>query len=104
MPFARNALITGLTSSPVRTKSPVIAALPPPVGWKLMRDRHAHRPDRRHRHAILGDRIAARHVELIDAAIGLSLGADDVDRAAAVSRSIAGGGAGGAPASRAASC
>ena len=29
---ARNALITGFTSSPVRTKSPVIAALPPPVG------------------------------------------------------------------------
>src|ERR1044071_264849 len=36
MPPARNSLITGLTSSPVSTKSPVIAALPPPVGWKLM--------------------------------------------------------------------
>src|SRR5258705_184983 len=36
MPFARNALITGFTSSLVRTKSPVMAALPPPVGWKLI--------------------------------------------------------------------
>src|SRR6266478_8783561 len=36
MPFARIALITGFTSSPVRTKSPVIAVLPPPVGWKPM--------------------------------------------------------------------
>src|SRR5262249_45347878 len=34
MPFERSALITGLTSSPVSTKSPVMAALPPPVGWK----------------------------------------------------------------------
>src|SRR5262245_37261469 len=34
MPFERSALITGLTSSAVSTKSPVIAALPPPVGWK----------------------------------------------------------------------
>ena len=36
MPFVRSALITGFTSSPVSTKSPVMAALPPPVGWKLM--------------------------------------------------------------------
>src|SRR5262249_9905764 len=36
MPFVRSALITGFTSSAVRTKSPVMAALPPPVGWKLM--------------------------------------------------------------------
>src|SRR5262245_63228395 len=32
MPFVRKDLITGLTSSPRRTKSPVIAALAPPVG------------------------------------------------------------------------
>ena len=36
MPLARSALITGFTSSAISTKSPVIAALPPPVGWKLM--------------------------------------------------------------------
>src|SRR5262249_24783013 len=31
IPLDRRALMTGLTSSPVSTKSPVIAALPPPV-------------------------------------------------------------------------
>jgi hypothetical protein len=31
MPFDRSALTTGFTSSPVSTKSPVMAALPPPV-------------------------------------------------------------------------
>ena len=36
MPLPLSALITGFTSSAVSTKSPVIAALPPPVGWKLM--------------------------------------------------------------------
>src|SRR5215510_15028369 len=36
MPFVRSALITGFTSSATSTKSPVIAALPPPVGWKLI--------------------------------------------------------------------
>jgi hypothetical protein len=36
IPLLLNVLITGLTSSAVRTKSPVIAALPPPVGWKPM--------------------------------------------------------------------
>jgi hypothetical protein len=36
MPFSRKVRSTGLTSFSVRTKSPVIAALPPPVGWKLM--------------------------------------------------------------------
>ncbi len=36
MPFFLNARITGFTSLPRSTKSPVIAALPPPVGWKLM--------------------------------------------------------------------
>src|SRR5215472_9009342 len=34
MPLDRKVLMTGFTSSPVRTKSPVMAALPPPVGWK----------------------------------------------------------------------
>ena len=34
--FARSALSIGFTSSPVITKSPVIAALPPPVSWKLI--------------------------------------------------------------------
>ena len=32
MPVACSALMTGLTSVPISTKSPVIAALPPPVG------------------------------------------------------------------------
>ena len=32
MPFARSARTSGLTSFPVIRKSPVIAALPPPVG------------------------------------------------------------------------
>src|SRR6185312_15735131 len=36
MPLSRSALATGFTSLAVSTKSPVIAALPPPVGWKLM--------------------------------------------------------------------
>jgi hypothetical protein len=36
MPFDRNVRISGLTSPPVTRKSPVIAALPPPVGWKLI--------------------------------------------------------------------
>jgi hypothetical protein len=36
MPFVRSARTTSFTSEPMRTKSPVIAALPPPVGWKLM--------------------------------------------------------------------
>src|SRR5207237_10885098 len=30
------ALSTGFTSLAISTKSPVIAALPPPVGWKLI--------------------------------------------------------------------
>ena len=36
MPLSRNAFSTGFTSFATSTKSPVIAALPPPVGWKLM--------------------------------------------------------------------
>src|SRR5438477_368572 len=36
MPLSLSALITGMTSLASRTKSPVIAALLPPVGWKLM--------------------------------------------------------------------
>src|SRR5262249_22404029 len=32
MPLLRSVLITGLTSAPIRTKSPVMAAFPPPVG------------------------------------------------------------------------
>src|SRR5260221_158759 len=36
MPLSRKAFSTGLTSFAVSTKSPVIAALPDPVGWKLM--------------------------------------------------------------------
>src|SRR2546422_7263128 len=36
MPLSRRARITGFTSFPTMTKSPVIAALPPPVGWKLI--------------------------------------------------------------------
>ena len=36
MPFVRSSLMTGLTSLPTITKSPVIAAFPPPVGWKLI--------------------------------------------------------------------
>jgi hypothetical protein len=34
IPFARKARLTGLTSIDARTKSPVIVALPSPVGWK----------------------------------------------------------------------
>ena len=51
MPLPRSALITGLTSSPVSTKSPVIAALPPPVGWKPIAVGDAHRAGRRKLHA-----------------------------------------------------
>ena len=36
IPLSRRARITGLTSLAIRTKSPVIAALPPLVGWKLI--------------------------------------------------------------------
>src|SRR6266436_2218239 len=36
MPLSRKVFKTGLTSFAVSTKSPVIAALPEPVGWKLM--------------------------------------------------------------------
>ena len=36
MPLSRRARITGFTSFPIKTKSPVIAVLPPPVGWKLI--------------------------------------------------------------------
>jgi len=36
MPWSRRARITGLTSLAINTKSPVIAALPAPVGWKLI--------------------------------------------------------------------
>ena len=75
---ARSALITGLTSSPVSTKSPVMAALPPPVGWKPMAVATPSRAGGRELHSVLGDRIAARHRELVDAAIGLSLDADDL--------------------------
>jgi hypothetical protein len=35
-PIRPQCLITGLTSSLARTKSSAMAALPPPVGWKLM--------------------------------------------------------------------
>src|SRR5205085_1878012 len=36
MPLSLSALMSGLTSLAISTKSPVTAALPPPVGWKLM--------------------------------------------------------------------
>src|SRR5437867_3670970 len=36
IPPVRRARITGLTSEAIRTKSPVIAARPFPVGWKLI--------------------------------------------------------------------
>ena len=36
MPWLRSARITGFTSLATNMKSPVIAALPPPSGWKLM--------------------------------------------------------------------
>src|SRR5712691_2148278 len=36
MPCARNVRATGLTSPAINTKSPVMAALPLPVGWKLI--------------------------------------------------------------------
>jgi hypothetical protein len=41
MPLDRKALITGFTSSAVSTKSPVMAALPPPVGCRLSSNRSA---------------------------------------------------------------
>jgi hypothetical protein len=36
IPFRRSARRSGFTSPAVSTKSPVMAALPPPVAWKLM--------------------------------------------------------------------
>lgn len=34
--FNRSAWMTGVASSPINAKSPVMAALPAPVGWKLI--------------------------------------------------------------------
>src|SRR5437867_602026 len=36
IPFARKDLATCVTSGPTRAKSPVMAALPAPSGWKLI--------------------------------------------------------------------
>src|SRR5258705_10594562 len=47
-------------------------------GLKADGYRHAHRPDRGHLHAIFGDRITARHGELIDTTVRLSVDADDL--------------------------
>src|ERR1700736_877386 len=47
-------------------------------GLKTDRYRHAHRPDRTDLHAILRDRITARHGKLIDAAVRLPFDADDL--------------------------
>src|SRR5450759_1791491 len=41
-------------------------------------NRHAHWPDWAHLHSAFHDRIATRHVELIDAAVGLSFGANQL--------------------------
>jgi len=42
------------------------------------RSRHAQRADWRQHHAAFGDRVAPRHGELIDAAIGLAFDANDL--------------------------
>src|SRR5262249_35663158 len=78
MPFDRKVLMTGFTSSPVRTKSPVMAALPPPVGWKPIAVASPSGPTGAILYAVLADRVATRHAELIDPAIGLPLHADDL--------------------------
>ena len=70
--------MTGLTSVPISTKSPVIAALPPPVGWKPIAVFTPSGPGGVELHAAFGDRIPARHCQLVDAAVGLSLDADDL--------------------------
>jgi hypothetical protein len=52
-----------------------MAALPPPVGWKLMAIATPIVP-RSNLHSAFHDRIAPRHIELIDATVGLSFNAD----------------------------
>ena len=74
MPALRSAASTGSTSLAASTKSPVIAALPPPVGWKLTAVASAH--GRWHRHPVIDDRIAARDAELQHAANGIALAAE----------------------------
>ena len=70
--------MTGFTSFPVSTKSPVMAAFPSPVGWKLIAVANPMRPDRSDRHFILDNRVPARHTKLIDATVRLAFGADDL--------------------------
>src|SRR6266446_2959996 len=77
MPFARNALITGLTSSPQNkiSRDSGLAAT-----GRLETDgiRDTHRSDRTYLHSILRHRIAARHCKLIDAAVRLPFDANDL--------------------------
>jgi hypothetical protein len=72
MQWSRSACMTGPTSLAVSTKSPVTAALPPPVGWKLMAcaDPIAGGTAM----PILLDRVGARNAELVDRAIVAALG------------------------------
>ena len=67
------------------------------------RGRDAHRAGRRDLHPVLGDRVAARHAELIDAAIGLPFDADDLVELGGVEIDRGRGGRS-APAASAASC
>ena len=76
MSWARKARISGLTSSPVTRKSPVIAALPLPVDWKLIALAPPSGPVHLQPH--LHDRVAARHAKLVDAAARRTLDADDL--------------------------
>jgi len=89
--LARNARISGLTSSPVTRKSPVIAALAAAGGLEVDGVGAAHRSGDLEPH--LHDGIAARDAELVHAAVGGALDADDFIELA-VSRSIAGGAGG----------
>src|SRR6516165_8255437 len=74
IPWSRSALRTGFTSFAISTKSPVIAALPPPLGLEVDRIGRTHR--RRYIHSIILDRFGSGDAELVDAPVIGALGAE----------------------------
>src|SRR6267143_4904522 len=47
-------------------------------GWEVDRRGYAHRSDRRNLHSAFHDRVAAWHSKLVNAAVGLALGANEL--------------------------
>jgi hypothetical protein len=78
MPFERSALMTGVDLVSGQNKIAGDRSLA--IAGRLEADRcgEPQWPDGSHCHSIRGDRIAARHAELIDAAVGLPFDADDL--------------------------